>query len=174
MTKEYTKDGYVLRPFLPDEWPVFKAIRLDALKTELGVFGAPFDKENAYDDENWKNRLSSSDSRYFGLFREGECVGMTGVCTEKNNPKCAALIATYLKRPHRGKGLSALYYQARIEWAKENGFDRITVSHRKSNEASKAANQKFGFVYTHSEEKTWPDGVTEESIFYELPLQERG
>ena len=63
-----------------------------------------------------------------------------------------------------------MLYEPRIAWAKEKGYKKLIISHRKSNSASKAANQKFGFVYTHSESKTWPDGITEDNVYYELPL----
>ena len=65
---------------------------------------------------------------------------------------------SYIDSEYRGKGLSALLYQARINWARTLGFERITVGHREGNEASKAANQKFGFVFLEKEEIDFPDG----------------
>ena len=60
-------------------------------------------------------------------------------------------------------------YKARLEWIRQQpGVEKVIVSHRASNLASKFANQKFGFVQTHVSERTWPDGITEPEFHYEL------
>jgi RimJ/RimL family protein N-acetyltransferase len=76
-----------------------------------------------------------------------------------------------LEPDYRGRGLSKLMYEKRIEWARAHAtVRRIVVSHRASNEASKHANQKHGFIFMRSHEKTWVDGVTEDEVYYELLL----
>lgn len=72
----------------------------------------------------------------------------------------------------RGNGLSELMYQTRINWAKaQPTVEKIIVSHRASNLASKRANQKHGFVCTHKIEEVWTDGGVEDEIFYELKIK---
>lgn len=107
---------------------------------------------------------------YFGLYHGDECIGLTGVVEHKDNPQDTLLIASYIRKEHRGKGLSRMLYEARIVWAKENGYKRAIISHRASNVASKAANQKHGFVYTHAERKIWPDGIADDQLFYQFLL----
>lgn len=46
----------------------------------------------------------------------------------------------------------------------------IIVSHRAGNDASKAANQRFGFSFTHLETTVWPDGKLDNEVFYKLDL----
>jgi hypothetical protein len=63
-------------------------------------------------------------------------------------------------------------YEARLEWVKSRpAFERIIVSHRASNLASKYANQKHRFVFTRTHEKIWADGKTEAEVCYELKLK---
>ena len=65
-----------------------------------------------------------------------------------------------------------MMYKARINWAKEHPtIERIIVSHRASNVASKYANQKHGFVFTRTHEKVWSDGKTEDEVCYELKVE---
>ena len=46
-------------------------------------------------------------------------------------------------------------YSVRIDWVREHPeVARIRVSRRKSNTASKMANRKHGFVFTHEGERT--------------------
>jgi hypothetical protein len=47
---------------------------------------------------------------------------------------------------------------------------RLSVSHRESNIASKAANQHFGFRYSHREACNCLDGTTEDVLYYVLDL----
>ena len=108
------------------------------------------------------------------LFDDETPIGMTSVSIDRNDPtgKTALLWGSWLAPEYRGKGLSDLMYQSRINWAKDQPtVERIIVSHRASNLASKYANQKHGFVEIHKKEKIWTDGATEDEIFYELEIK---
>jgi L-amino acid N-acyltransferase YncA len=149
---------------------IFKAIRLEALQKEPHVFGARFEQESQLSDSEWRDRLDTKGSAYFVLKVGRDVVGLTGVVTSWEDPSQAVLIASYIQKEHRGKGGSSLLYEARLNWAMANGFSEVVVSHRASNEASKRANQKHGFEYSHSEQHVWNDGAKEENVFYKLKL----
>jgi len=166
----YTQGNYSLRRFLPADWALYKAIRLEALQADPQVFGSNFDKEFEYPDQQWRDILENPARAFFGLFEGRELIGCTGIATLKENERQAILVASYIRREHRGKKLSRLFYQARLDWAKAKGFDSVIVSHRVSNEVSKAANQRFGFTYTHTKNQLWPDGVEADQLYYELKL----
>ncbi|MBS1772160.1 MAG: GNAT family N-acetyltransferase [Bacteroidetes bacterium] len=161
---------YTVRQFKPEELETYKAIRLEALKMEHGKYGNSYEYELAMPETEWIDRISNPLHARYGLYAADTLIGLTGIIINKDNPTEAYMTQSYIRKEHRGKGLSAMLYNARINWAKEHGVKRLVISHRKSNVASKAANQKFGFKYTHSEDRTWPDGVTEENLFYELML----
>lgn len=163
-------EGYSIRQLVEEEWQLYKAIRLESLQKSHGVFGGNYADESVRPDSEWQERLGNKKYAFFGVFFNVECVGLAGVVEFKEDAQTALLIAHYIREGHRGKGLANLFYKASIAWAKENGYKRAIVSHRYSNLASKAANQKVGFVYTHSESRTWPDGVTEDNVYYELIL----
>jgi RimJ/RimL family protein N-acetyltransferase len=44
------------------------------------------------------------------------------------------------------------------------------VHHRANNIISKAANQKFGFQYTHTDNVLWPDSNYDDRLIYRLAL----
>lgn len=166
----YTKDHYSLRRFLPADWAIYKIIRLEALKNDPAVFGSNYDKEFKYEDEEWRSILENPERAFFGLFHDNTLIGVTGVARKKDKEDEVILVASYIHRTHRGKGLSELFYKARLDWARNNGYKHVIVSHRISNEASKAANQKHGFRYTHSEKEIWPDGIEADQLYYVLDL----
>ncbi len=167
---EYSKSGYSLRRLWPADWRSYKSIRLDALATNPGVYGSNLLRESGFPDEQWQQRLAQSGGAFWGLFFEKELVGLTGVFNDPEHPEEAKFIASFIRPLHRGKGLSALFYAARIDWAKENALERVTVSHRAGNESSRAAILRAGFRFTHSENQRWPDGQDAEHLFYTLEL----
>lgn len=157
--------------FQPDDWPTFKALRLESLLEEPAVFGGIYQEEVLRSENEWKIRLSDTGKAYFGLFTESnECIGLTGMAKHNDTQQVATLVASYIRKDYRGIGLSSLLYRIRLEWAKNNGVKKLIVSHRDGNFASKSANQHFGFSFTHSENAIWPDGKEALNLFYELNL----
>jgi GNAT superfamily N-acetyltransferase len=164
-------DAYSIHRFPPEALPAYKAIRLEALQTEPGFFGNSYDFEAALTDAQWAARLSNASGACFGLYHGDELIGLTGiVVSDPGKPREAYMTQSYIRKEHRGLGLSRLLYEARLAWANEYGIIRLVIGHRESNAASKAANQHFGFHYTHSESRNWPDGHTEDMCYYELYL----
>ena len=153
-----------------DNWEAVRAIRLEALQSEPGVFGSSYTRESAYDEARWRAWCAGPGKVVF-LLHDGEAlIGLTGVVAHRDDPTTALCIASYLKPAYRGRKLSRLFYQARIDWARAQGFARLVVGHRASNLPSMHANQAFGFQETHREPHTWPDGTEELEIYYELLL----
>ena len=182
MTTDFTftnDKGFTIRPFKSDEWQDFKAIRIEALTKHPEVFGSNVQDAMAEDDQYWKDRIASTINKFpsisFVLLNyDGDIIGMTGIVTASEDPsgKTAKLCASYIRDGHKGKGLSTLFYTARIAWARAHSdqFDKIFVSHRKGNEASRRANQAFGFVFKSEAPRQWPDGTTDLEINYILKL----
>jgi RimJ/RimL family protein N-acetyltransferase len=164
-----------IRQLTENDWRELAQIRLTALQTDPRVFGSNYELESKFTEIDWRSRLQSADSAIFMIFEDDEPVGMTGVSVyrEDETNKTAIFWGSWLAPHARGKGLSKLMYESRIEWAKAHPtVERIIVSHRASNLASKYANQKHGFVFTRTHEKVWTDGATEDEVCYELKLSE--
>lgn len=163
--------SYTIRQLLHNDVAAYKAMRLEALQTEPGMFGNSYAMEAAYPGEHWEHRCTNPGCAIWGLYANDELIGITGIIQNAENPAEGYMTQSYIRRAHRGKHLSRLLYGARIAWAKEHGISRLVISHKASNISSKAANQRFGFTYTHSENRTWPDGTTEDNLYYELILK---
>ena len=159
-----------LRRFSPDDWQVFRSIRLEALQTNPRFFGSSYDLEVVRSDEDWVNRLADDTNAFWGLFDQDTCIGLTGLYQLSNDPGAVMFIASFIRPEYRRKGLSILFYEARIAWAREHGYKLARIGHRGGNEASRAANQKFGFQFTYSESMLWPDGTEDEDLHYQLEL----
>ena len=160
-----------LRALTASEWIDVRDLRLHALKTEPGVFRSSFDKEAFEPPERWQETIQGDDHQLFGLFDEAQLIGITAVFTSRDDPtgQTALLAYTFIQPQYRGLGLSRLFYKARLDWIKSRPqYTRVVVSHRASNERSRHAILRHGFVESGDVERTWPDGATEPEITYEL------
>ena len=154
-----------IRQLSENDWHLLSEVRLKALQTDPLVFGSNYELESNYTEAEWRSRLRSDDSAIFMLFDDEKPIGMTGVSVFRDDPtnRTAILWGSWLEPRFRRKGLSNLMYETRIGWARAHPtVERIIVSHRASNVASKYANQKHGFVFTRTHEKIWTDGKTED------------
>ncbi|MEO5859965.1 MAG: GNAT family N-acetyltransferase [Pyrinomonadaceae bacterium] len=162
---------YSIRRLDEVDWSIFKDIRLKALATDPFVFGSTLAAESERTEEQWREFLRSRKYGVFVVFANDVPIGMTGIVVDRNDPnqRTALLWGSWLDPEIRGKGLSRMLYESRIEWARAHPtVRRVVVSHRASNLSSKFANQAFGFVPTQVTEKVWNDGIQEEEFHYEL------
>ena len=166
--------NFFIRQLTEDDWRQFSGIRLKALETDPQVFGSNYELESKFTEEDWRSRLRSDDSAIYMIYAGETPIGMTGVSVFRDDPtgRTAIFWGSWLEPEFRRRGLSDLMYRTRLDWAKNHpGIERLIVSHRASNVASKYANQKHGFVFTRAHEKTWSDGLTEDEVYYELNLK---
>jgi RimJ/RimL family protein N-acetyltransferase len=163
--------GIGIRTFEAAEWEALRDFRLGALKAAPGVFAMPYDAAAALSAQEWQSVITRPGQKMFGLFDGRNLIGITGVVTDREDRtgQTALLVMSFIAPAYRGRGLSRLFYDARLAWIRaQPQFRRVRVSHRKSNHASRRANQRQGFVQTNAVPHTWPDGETEDEIFYEL------
>jgi GNAT superfamily N-acetyltransferase len=169
--EKFSVNGYRVMPFAPIEVEQYKAIRMEALQMEPGMFSSTYAREIMFTEEQWLNRLNNITNACFGLYYHEEVVGVTGIVVNDPNESVATMTQSYIRVAHREKGLSRLLYEARIDWAKKKGIKKLLIGHREGNVASRSANQHYGFSYTHRESLQWPDGSVADSVFYELDIE---
>ena len=163
-----------VRQLHPDDWQRYRDIRLEALATEPGVYVASHAEAVVRPESAWRERLVSEDGAVFGLFDDDVLVGLTGVLRDSTDcsGKTAVLVMSFIAPAYRRRGLATMFYDARLAWLRRHPrFTRVVVSHRRSNEASRRANHRHGFAFTHAESRTWPDGAHEDELHYELRLR---
>jgi RimJ/RimL family protein N-acetyltransferase len=165
--------GIIIRGLEPPEWEVFRDFRLNALRDTPGVFSTAYDTAAAWSPENWQATIKGADHQVFGLFDAKQLIGITAVFTDRDDPagQTALLAMSFILPSYRRRGLSDMFYDARLAWVRARPqFRRVRVSHRKSNEVSRRANQRHGFVQTKVAPLIWPGGETEDEIIYELEI----
>lgn len=162
-----------IRPLLPSEWEIFRDLRLLALKSAPGMFESTYAQAAARTEADWRALLSAERQQIFGMFDSDKLVGIAGVFTAKDDPASAHLVMDFILPEYRGQGLWQQMYAARLDWARNRkAFRRAIVAARESNAPSLGTMRAAGFAQTRRESHTWPDGVTEDEIWFELRLDE--
>ena len=166
-------NSIAIRAFHPAEWAIFREFRLGALRAAPGVFATSYEEAAARSQQEWEAPIIGHAHRVFGLFDGAHLIGITAALTWREDPsgQTAVLAMSFILPEYRGRGLSRLFYEARLDWIRSQPqFRRVIVSHRASNEAPRRTNHRYGFVPTGRVEHVWPDGESEEEITYELSI----
>ena len=160
-----------IRALGPEDWEAFRDLRLIALKTDPTHFGSTYEREVEFDEETWRDRVSRQGKEMFGLYDGERMIGLTGIITdpELDEGHTAILVASFLLPEYRGRGLSAMLFEARFAWARaQQHITKILTYVRTSNTPSKRAIEGHGFTEINRFDRTWPDGTGGEQIDYEL------
>lgn len=161
-----------LRRLTENDWEVFRAIRLEALQTNPSVFLKSYDVESTQPAAYWQDTLQTQDYAVFALYDGDTVIGLTGAFRSRDDAQDTINFGMSFLRPtYRGRGLSTLFYAARIHWARaQNGVKYIHISHRAGNDASRSAILKFGFSLSNTGTIDYPDGTQDTTYRYHLAL----
>ena len=163
-----------LCPLLPEDWEIFRAMRIRALRLHTGYFMANPDKSEEESVSHWHETLDGIGKQVLGLFDDEVLIGITGVftCCKDPSGQTGVMAMSFIEPTYRGKGYSDLFYKARIDFAKNHTpWKKLNISHRKDNEPSRKAMIKNGFVFIGEQETMWPDGTQDTEYNYELDLE---
>ncbi len=161
------------RALTAEDWGTFRQIRLRALREHPDVYLGSYQETAARTEHEWMEMLDGRGKCIFGLFDGDKIVGLAAVFTsrEDSSGQTGVLAMDYIDPCYRGRRLSKLLYEARIDWAKQHRpFKRLVIFHREGNEASRRANQSFDFKFVGKNVIGWPDGTTAPDYEYELDL----
>lgn len=164
----------IVRQLQASDPELFQTFRLMSLQTCPGMFSSSYDREKDLPLTHWEELLADPFGTVFGLFGGAEMVGLTAIYTDRSDPtgETVAVAMSYIREDFRGRGLSVLRYEARLEWARSRPqLKCIRVGHRASNEASRRANQRHGFKLISRSSRVWPDGSQDDHLKYELLLR---
>jgi len=162
-----------VRELHPDEWEIFRDLRLAALLDARGVYGSRHEDAVKRTEAVWRHTVRGEHNQSFGLFDGARLIGITSIFRWDEDPsgQSAILASSFILPEYRGRDLSRLLYDARLQWLRgRRDFKRVVVGHRLSNEASRRANQHYPFREFRRVPHTWPDGATEDEVFYEMML----
>lgn len=154
-----------LRFLGPDDWPVWRDLRLAALAEAPYAFGSTLAQWQGDGDreERWRDRLAIPGSRNVVAAGADGPVGMaSGV--PGGQPDAAELISMWVSPAARGRGVGDLLIAEIARWAARRGATVLRLSVMPDNRAAAALYERHGFQDTGEPGDLLPDGVRREVV----------
>jgi ribosomal protein S18 acetylase RimI-like enzyme len=141
----------VIEPITMQSLPVFKEIRLRALKESPGAFGSTYAREIQMTDEEWRNRVArwNSDAG-IGLlaFDEGVACGIAGSFLHQDDLTRTHLISMWSAPSHRHRGVGRMLVDGIASWARQRGATVLDLFVVANNQPAILFYERLGFVRT--------------------------
>jgi ribosomal protein S18 acetylase RimI-like enzyme len=154
-----------LRILTPDEWPVWRELRLAALAEAPYAFGSRLEQWQGDGDrpERWRDRLAIPGSYNVVAVLDGRPLGMvSGVPTDE--PGVAELISMWVDPEARGRGVGDHLIQVVERWARGRGAEVLRLAVTPANSAAAGLYRRNGFSLTDGLGDLMADGVTREQV----------
>lgn len=140
------ENGIVMRLVTADEWMLWRAARLEALRESPAAFGSQLTDWIEASEERWRERLSVAGAHDLLAFDGEHVVGMVSGMPVADDPARAELISMWVAPAARGTGLAADLIDRIIDWATEGGASVLDLSVMPDNPTARRAYERAGFV----------------------------
>jgi ribosomal protein S18 acetylase RimI-like enzyme len=110
-----------VRSLTADDLAAFKALRLEALRTEPQAFGASFEENAARADDDFLPLIGTDPNVTFGAFEGDELVGKAGFVVEKGlkNRHKGFMWGVFVRASHRGRGIGEALIRRVLDHARD-------------------------------------------------------
>ena len=135
----------------PEDWTVWRDLRLAALDDDPGAFRAPIaDMLGRRDDERfWRERLELPGSHNVAAFQHGEPVGMVSVVIEDEG---AHLFSMWVAPRARGTGVADTLIEEALGWARVSDAGALRLDVDEDNARAAAVYRRHGFELSGASE----------------------
>lgn len=137
---------YEIRRVGPDDWRDFRDVRLRALKEAPSAFGSSLERELAFTENDWRQRLTGLAFLAYPA-RDGERpLAIVGGFSPKDGT--IALVAMWIDPAHRGLGMADQLVEALLNAARGKGAAQVELHVTEGNIAAAKLYERCGFQYT--------------------------
>ncbi|OWV95971.1 acetyltransferase [Rhizobium sp. R72] len=128
-----------------DDVAIFKAIRLEALRTEPAAFASSAEDWEALSDDEWRKRLV--EGPVFAAFKRGDPIGIMGLSRQRASKMAhrATLIMVYVRGSERAGGHAKELLEATVAYARKNGIRQLELAVSAENTAARRFYEREGF-----------------------------
>ena len=134
-----------VRLLVPNDYEVFKRIRLEALRTAPEAFASNASDWEKLPDDEWRRRIESK--LVVVCFRQDEPVGIMGLMRQQSSKMAhrASLIMVYMRQSERGGGQAAAMLGLLLDHARASGVWQVELTVSAENPAAIRFYRREGF-----------------------------
>lgn len=149
-----TEPSVVVWRLTPDDWQVFRDIRVASLRDSPEAFSATLDATLARDEAAWRESLAARTQ--FVALAADDVVGTAGGVVDPSG-EFAELISMWVAPAWRGKGVAAQLIEEVATWAGLLGFAELRLWVVEGNVRAEHAYARAGFGRTGRTQPVRPD-----------------
>jgi RimJ/RimL family protein N-acetyltransferase len=128
----------------PDDWAVWRDIRLTALADAPYAFGSSLARERELTEAGWRRWLARGQGVTVVAFLGDRAVGTAGGYTPPGADS-VLLIAVWAHPDVRGHGAGGVLVDEVLAWARENGWSEVRLRVADGNDAARRLFVRHGF-----------------------------
>lgn len=137
----------------PDDWQVFRDVRLASLRDSPDAFSATLESMQARDEKGWREGLAAR-TQFVATAAE-DVVGTAGGIVDPSG-QFGELISMWVAPAWRGKGVGAQLIEEVAGWAASVGFRELRLWVVEGNERAEHTYAKAGFARTGRRQQVRP------------------
>jgi len=137
-----------VRSLQPTEWPLYRALRLRALRDSPDAFATTYSEAHSRTDTDWRNRLAAMSTAHdLALVAELEStsVGLVWVRIDPATPDTAHLYQMWVAPECRSRGVGKALLDTAIAWSASNGAHSIQLGVALGNSPARRLYEGAGF-----------------------------
>ncbi|MEI8241048.1 MAG: GNAT family N-acetyltransferase [Actinomycetota bacterium] len=139
----------IVRRLVADDHVALREVRLSALRGAPHAYGSTYEREIAFTDEVWRDRLLPGGNPHFGAFdNDGSLVGLAVGALDGDDPVGAFVVGVWIEPPARGGDLLARLIDEVALWASADGRTVLRLHVTDGNERAERSYRTLGFVRT--------------------------
>jgi ribosomal protein S18 acetylase RimI-like enzyme len=156
----------VIRQTDGDDWQLLREVRLRALADSPDAFLETVEQTSAFPESVWRTRAAQSETQACFLCEDG--TGMVS-CFVADDPTTLFLVAMWVAVERRGSGVARDLVERVVDWAREHGAARVSLSVEPGNDRAARLYEKCGFTET-DDPPPFPYEPRPDNGFYVLEL----
>jgi GNAT superfamily N-acetyltransferase len=145
-----TDSAPTVRRFAANEWPVYRALRLHALRDAPDAFGSTLAREEAFSDDEWVQRLerAAESPTEFPLIVEDDSrpIGLAWARIDPDDDEVAELYQVWVDPLYRGRGVGRLVIDSALDWAHSSGVRQVLLSVALGPSSALEFYRRLGFI----------------------------
>lgn len=135
-----------IRRATADDWKLSKDIRLRALAEAPNAFCSSLERELAFDDQAWRDRLVATAT--FLAWDGGTAVGTATGTADSHEQNGRELVVMWVDPSARHAGVAIALMDAVVGWARTQGSRAIALWVAEDNTDARHTYERYGFELT--------------------------
>jgi GNAT superfamily N-acetyltransferase len=149
MSENPSMAAVLVRPLAPNEWPLYRRLRLRALADSPAAFCSTLAAEQDRKDEDWawRLRLAADSGRDRPLVAEmgAAAAGLAWAKFDAADPQLVNLFQMWVAPECRGHGAAAALLDGALAWARARGAHAMQLGVICGNDGARRLYERAGF-----------------------------